>query len=422
MRSLLIALTMLFSTSAVFAYSSYTPMGYAGNPPYYYNCVNCHSNYPLNSGDGYMQLSGLPPQGYEAGTTYPLTVTLADPGLSRWGTQLTTIHQDGSNYLQGGTIIVTDPINTNLLTGPGNAPDYLNQTSIGTFWGDPGPVYYQFDWRAPDVSTGLVTFYVAGAACIGNGSVWGDYCYTISVPTIPSGSAPDVEVTLTPTGSTTFPAMGGALLYNIGASNNGSVPATVDIWVDVTLPSGFAYGPVLGPVQDLTMLVGFSTDRDRELTIPGSAPAGTFSLNGYMGLYDPASPSIWSESHFDFSKTASLDGDWTGEWFIDSGEPFDEFASGGEEQYTPSEFELLGAYPNPFNPTTVISFSMRVSSLVSLNIYDISGRTVAELVGGWRDAGVHEVTFDGSDIASGIYIYRLTAGEFTASSKMVLLK
>jgi hypothetical protein len=59
---------------------------------------------------------------------------------------------------------------------------------------------------------------------------------------------------------------------------------------------------------------------------------------------------------------------------------------------------------------------------VNLTVYDISGRKVAELVNGMRDAGSHEVTFDGSKLASGVYLYKLTAGNYTATQKMVLMK
>ncbi len=89
---------------------------------------------------------------------------------------------------------------------------------------------------------------------------------------------------------------------------------------------------------------------------------------------------------------------------------------------TPDEFALYQAYPNPFNPTTAISYQLAASSLVNLTVYDIAGRKVAELVNGWRNAGMHEVNFDASNLASGIYLYRLSAGDFTASGKMVLMK
>lgn len=89
---------------------------------------------------------------------------------------------------------------------------------------------------------------------------------------------------------------------------------------------------------------------------------------------------------------------------------------------TPSEFALAQNYPNPFNATTTISFQLPVASRTDLKIYDISGRFITEIINGWRDAGQHEVTFDGSNLASGIYVYELRAGDFISSGKMVLIK
>ncbi len=82
----------------------------------------------------------------------------------------------------------------------------------------------------------------------------------------------------------------------------------------------------------------------------------------------------------------------------------------------------LGNYPNPFNPNTVISYQLPVAGLTNLSVYDVRGRKVAELVESVQSAGTHEITFDGSGLPSGIYLYRLTAGSFTACGKMVLMK
>jgi glucose/arabinose dehydrogenase len=75
----------------------------------------------------------------------------------------------------------------------------------------------------------------------------------------------------------------------------------------------------------------------------------------------------------------------------------------------------LRVRPNPFNPSTVISYELRAASRVSLRVYDTAGRLVKELVNGWRAAGSHEVTFDGSDLPSGVYLLRVeTSGLKTA--------
>jgi hypothetical protein len=85
-------------------------------------------------------------------------------------------------------------------------------------------------------------------------------------------------------------------------------------------------------------------------------------------------------------------------------------------------------YPNPFNPVTVIPFSLEERGLVSINIYDVSGRLVRTLVNEVRDAGIHaDVTWDGRNstghpVASGIYFYKLITKNFTQAKKMVLLR
>lgn len=87
-----------------------------------------------------------------------------------------------------------------------------------------------------------------------------------------------------------------------------------------------------------------------------------------------------------------------------------------------SGFQLNQNYPNPFNPSTNIRFSLPITSLVILNIYDILGRNVAVVANGRFDAGTHSVKFDGSNLASGVYIYTLTIGEKSLTKKMLLIK
>jgi hypothetical protein len=99
----------------------------------------------------------------------------------------------------------------------------------------------------------------------------------------------------------------------------------------------------------------------------------------------------------------------------------------GEQLREPSDALSPILSPNPFNPSTVISYQLSVVSFVNLAVYDVSGRLVAELVNGWRDMGAHEVTFDGSGLASGVYIYRLEASgsgktPTIVRGKMVLVK
>jgi PKD repeat protein len=88
----------------------------------------------------------------------------------------------------------------------------------------------------------------------------------------------------------------------------------------------------------------------------------------------------------------------------------------------PNEFGLAQNYPNPFNPTTEISFSMKEPGHASLVVYNIRGQKVATLADGIYSTGHHTVTWDATKMASGIYLYRLEAGEFTDIKKMLLIK
>ncbi|MBE2217085.1 MAG: T9SS type A sorting domain-containing protein [Ignavibacteria bacterium] len=88
----------------------------------------------------------------------------------------------------------------------------------------------------------------------------------------------------------------------------------------------------------------------------------------------------------------------------------------------PVKFELGQNYPNPFNPVTTIKYSVPKQSIVRLVIYDIIGREVKTLVNEMRAAGTYEAVFDASQIASGVYFYRMESGDFTDVKKLVILK
>jgi len=87
-----------------------------------------------------------------------------------------------------------------------------------------------------------------------------------------------------------------------------------------------------------------------------------------------------------------------------------------------ADFSLSGNYPNPFNPSTTISFNLLLSGFTTLKVYDIMGREVSELISGELNAGSHSVTFNGDNLASGIYYYRLESSGNVAVKKMLLVK
>jgi photosystem II stability/assembly factor-like uncharacterized protein len=94
---------------------------------------------------------------------------------------------------------------------------------------------------------------------------------------------------------------------------------------------------------------------------------------------------------------------------------------GVDRVFVPASYLLAQNYPNPFNPSTTITYELPKSSMVRLTVCDMLGREVSVLVNERRDAGIHEVKFDASGLSSGVYLYRLTAGDFAQTRRLLLL-
>ena len=88
----------------------------------------------------------------------------------------------------------------------------------------------------------------------------------------------------------------------------------------------------------------------------------------------------------------------------------------------PSHYELEQNYPNPFNPTTTLKYAIPKESRVQLDVFNLLGEVVATLEDQVRQPGYYEATFDGRNVASGVYLYRIRAGDFVMTKKLVLLK
>jgi hypothetical protein len=88
----------------------------------------------------------------------------------------------------------------------------------------------------------------------------------------------------------------------------------------------------------------------------------------------------------------------------------------------PVDFSLDQNYPNPFNPSTTIRYGLPRAAEVTLDVYDVIGRKIATIARGEQSAGYHEVTFENRDLASGVYVYRMKAGGFSAIRRFMLLK
>ncbi len=148
-----------------------------------------------------------------------------------------------------------------------------------------------------------------------------------------------------------------------------------------------------------------------------SRPGGTSpdTAASYVSVYNvdyDEEGNLYSQSYFGWAMQ---------KWYYDGTLPV--VTSLREEPgITPDAFTLAQNYPNPFNPETTIKFTIPANQVVKLSIYSITGELVGNLINREMNSGTYTLTFDASNLASGIYIYNLTAGNNSVSRKMTLLK
>jgi hypothetical protein len=213
------------------------------------------------------------------------------------------------------------------------------------------------------------------------------------------------------------PVNGGSFDFTIALINNSSTPRSFDVWTVIQTPH-MSFVPSIGPLM-LTFPAGMSLVRARSQFVPTQAPAGTYMYRGFVANYPWV---VTSSDAFAFTKLGSnFDAMDPTEGWLCNGELFP-----GEvllsSVIVPTVFSVSGPTPNPFNPTTTINIALPEAAHMTMTVYDINGRQVAQVVDGFRSAGYHQVTFDGSHLASGIYLYSVTAGSHRATGKMVMLK
>ncbi|MHC4479048.1 MAG: right-handed parallel beta-helix repeat-containing protein [Planctomycetota bacterium] len=160
-------------------------------------------------------------------------------------------------------------------------------------------------------------------------------------------------------------------------------------------------------------------------------PLFRYATNGNFHLRSEACDDTSNSPCIDMGSPAILDSLLDCDWGLEF-ERSDMGAFGGGDTITvaiddcmerfPSRFTLYQNYPNPFNSSTSIRLSLRESQTVSVTVYDLLGREVQTLLDEYRQSGIHHITFNASDLASGVYFYRLWAGESVESKRMVLIK
>ena len=111
-----------------------------------------------------------------------------------------------------------------------------------------------------------------------------------------------------------------------------------------------------------------------------------------------------------------------GERYLFSEEGREVTVEESEKAKVPSSFSLSQNYPNPFNPITAITYDLPKTSDVTLTLYTITGQKAAVLLDGYQESGHHRILFDGAGFGTGVYLYRLEAGTFVETRRMVLIK
>jgi hypothetical protein len=240
------------------------------------------------------------------------------------------------------------------------------------------------------------------------------YLVKFTPDNLPAG----ISIELQYTAGSPVPPTGGDVFYGLCIRNFGSEPYDFDCWLEV---AQYDCPPTTIAQRSYSNFQpGWSILRtDMYFSVPASYPPGDYQLTGKIGGYPLF---VWDRCSFTFEKLVGSNDSEFDPFLVDNVATSFVSMIPAEPVSTPMESIKSHVLPNPFNPTTVISYQLSVVGKVNLSVYDILGKKVAELINGRQNAGVHEVTFDATGLASGVYIYRLQAGKYTTSGKMLLLK
>jgi len=190
------------------------------------------------------------------------------------------------------------------------------------------------------------------------------------------------------------------ILYSPGNNSQGWYSSLTLIWYKVSIATNYHVQLSTDPSFN-TLIVNDSTLTDSTKAVTG--------LPYYIWYY-------WRVK----GRNSYGQGPWSEVWRFKTGPPIIGIQTISNE--IPKEFKLIQNYPNPFNPITKIRFDLPKNVNVKLTIYDMLGREVETIVNEHLNAGSYEVTFDGTKYTSGVYYYRLNAGDFVETKKMILVK
>ena len=211
-----------------------------------------------------------------------------------------------------------------------------------------------------------------------------------------------------------------------------------DLIFEKTIQSGYYneydYGKSICQTYDGGYIIGAETNQlgiFRDWWIIKTDSSGDILWTKIYGSYSP--DYLWSinqtsdggyivcgDTEGSYASDNSMD--WTDMWVLKLDQYGNYTGIENSDELLIKDFNLYQNYPNPFNPVTQIKFALSKTAEIKLNVYNISGQKVAELANGTRQAGVHTVDFDGSDLNSGVYYYTLKTEGKSLTKKMLLVK
>lgn len=250
---------------------------------------------------------------------------------------------------------------------------------------------------------------------------------------------PAVTIQLASTGGVpVIPAEGGSFSFSAIVTNTTSKTQTVQAWTQATFPDGSVKQPdgqndLLGPIT-VTIAPGQTLARQLIQEVPAGIPAGDYVYTGLVGAFPDGEVASDGFPGVKLPPTGARTAAAVTAWRVldaRSGSPIEAGARWSADtaeaptrasSATPEAFALASAYPNPFASRTTIGYDLPQTARVDLTVYDVVGRRVATLVSEEQAAGRYRVEWATSALPSGTYFYRIAAGSFHETRKLVLVR
>ncbi len=207
----------------------------------------------------------------------------------------------------------------------------------------------------------------------------------------------------------------GSFRYDLDIFNGTGMDYVTDLWIDVELPNG-AMIEGIREIHDIVIAADACINLNPVQLLPGNAPIGEYTYYVRMGEmgFD-----VVNESVFNFTVLTTA-AQQAGEWTVTG---FDAPETAIATASMPNEFAITSVYPNPFNPTTTIDIRLPEAADLNVAVFNVMGQQVAELANDRFAAGSFNLSFDGSDLSSGVYFIRaLVPGQMNETVKVMLMK